>query len=202
IADILNSLDTKALVIADSAEPKSIDELKLHGINILPCNKGQGSVNQGIQFVQDQKISVTKRSTNLLKEYRNYLWQTDRDGKVINTEGDPNHPINQGSLCSKGTALYQIANNDKRLNKVLYRAPGADSWKEVSWDWALDKIAKNVKKTRDSGFVKTNSKGQLVNRVENIASLGGAALDSEEVYSLVKFKRALGLVYLEHQARI
>jgi len=124
------------------------------------------------------------------------------NGKVINTEGDPNHPINQGSLCSKGTALYQIANNDKRLNKVLYRAPGADSWKEVSWDWALDKIAKNVKKTRDSGFVRTNSKGQLVNRVENIASLGGAALDSEEVYSLVKFKRALGLVYLEHQARI
>jgi formate dehydrogenase major subunit len=125
-----------------------------------------------------------------------------RNGKVINTEGDPNHPINRGSLCSKGSALYQIPNNDKRLNKVLYRAPGAGAWKEVSWEWALDKIAQNVKKTRDKGFIKKNSKGQIVNRVENIASLGGAGLDNEEVYSLVKFKRALGLVYLEHQARI
>lgn len=125
-----------------------------------------------------------------------------RDGKVINTEGDPNHPINKGSLCSKGSALYQIPNNDMRMNKVLYRAPGAGSWKEVNWEWALDKIARNVKSTRDKGFVSKNKKGQTVNRVENIASLGGASLDNEEVYPLVKFKRALGLVYIEHQARI
>lgn len=125
-----------------------------------------------------------------------------RNGKVINTEGDPNHPINKGALCSKGSALYQVANNDNRMKKVLYRAPGADQWKEVGWEWAMDRIAKNVKKTRDKGFVHTDSKGRVVNRVENIASLGGASLDNEEVYSLVKFKRALGLVYLEHQARI
>jgi len=125
-----------------------------------------------------------------------------RNGKVINTEGDPNHPVNRGALCSKGSALYQIPNNDKRLNKVLYRAPRSDKWEVKSWDWALDRIADNVKKARDKGFIQKNSKGEIVNRVENIASLGGASLDNEEVYSLVKFKRALGLVYLEHQARI
>ena len=79
IADILLNTD-KALVIADSAEPKSIDEIKQYGINILPAKKGQDSVRQGIQFVQSQKISVTQRSINILKEQRNYLWQTDKDG--------------------------------------------------------------------------------------------------------------------------
>ena len=83
IADILNN-QPKTLVIADSAEPKSIDEIASYGINIQPSQKGQGSVLQGIQYVQDQRISVTKRSLNLLKEYRNYLWITDKDGKIIN----------------------------------------------------------------------------------------------------------------------
>jgi phage terminase large subunit len=83
IADIINNLPI-TLNIADSAEPKSIDELKLYGINIIGAKKGQGSVNQGIQFVQDQRISVTKRSVNVIKEYRNYLWQTDKDGKILN----------------------------------------------------------------------------------------------------------------------
>ena len=84
IADIINNLP-KTLTIADSAEPKSIDEIKEYGVNIIPAVKGQGSVNQGIQFVQDQRISVTKRSVNIIKEYRNFLWQTDRNGKIINT---------------------------------------------------------------------------------------------------------------------
>lgn len=83
IADILLNLP-RALVIADSAEPKSIDEIKSYGVNIVPALKGRGSISQGIQFVQDQQISATKTSTNLIKEYRNYLWQTDRDGKTIN----------------------------------------------------------------------------------------------------------------------
>lgn len=87
IADHLLSLK-RSLVIADSAEPKSIDEIKSYGVDILPAQKGPGSVLQGIQFVQDQKISVTKRSTNLIKEYRNYLWLTDKDGKVINQPQD------------------------------------------------------------------------------------------------------------------
>ena len=125
-----------------------------------------------------------------------------RNGKVINTEGDPDHPINKGALCAKGASLYQLANNDKRLSKVLYRAPGADAWTEVEWDWALDKIAANLKKERDAHFKVTNDKGEIVNRVETIASVGGAALDTEEVYALTKMNRALGLVYIEHQARI
>lgn len=83
IADILLN-QIQSLVIADSAEPKSIDEIRSHGVNIIGANKGQGSVNQGIQFVQDQRISVTKRSLNIIKEYRNYLWTTDKDGKIIN----------------------------------------------------------------------------------------------------------------------
>lgn len=96
IADILNNLP-KSLVIADSAEPKSIDEIKMYGVNILPSQKGPGSVLQGIQYVQIQKISITKRSTNLIKEYRNYLWLTDRDGKIINEPQEfLNHTLDAG----------------------------------------------------------------------------------------------------------
>ena len=82
IADIFQS-SKKALIIADSAEPKSIDELRNYGLNVMPCEKGKDSVEWGIQMVQDQPISVTKRSINLLKEYRNYLWQTDKNGKIL-----------------------------------------------------------------------------------------------------------------------
>lgn len=122
-------------------------------------------------------------------------------GRVTNTEGDPDHPINEGSLCSKGNALYQVANNPRRLRTVQYRAPGSDRWEEKSWEWAIDKIARNIKKTRDESFV-TKDGGNIVNRTEGIAVLGGAALDSEECYLLSKFSRGLGVAYLEHQARI
>lgn len=84
LADTLRNLP-QALVIADSAEPKSIDELREYGINVIGAQKGQGSVNQGIQYVQSQQMSVTKRSLNVIKEYRNYLWKTDKDGKITNT---------------------------------------------------------------------------------------------------------------------
>lgn len=87
IADILNNLP-KALVVADSAEPKSIDEIRSYGVNILPALKGQGSVNKGIQFIQDQRCSMTKRSINIIKEYRNYMWMTDKDGRILNVPED------------------------------------------------------------------------------------------------------------------
>jgi formate dehydrogenase major subunit len=125
-----------------------------------------------------------------------------KNGKVINIEGDPDHPINRGSLCCKGASLYQIANNPTRVKKPMYRAPGAGSWKEVEWDWAFDEIAKRIKKTRDDTFVETNAKGQAVNRCDGIAHVGSAALDNEECYILQKWLRSLGLVYIEHQARI
>ena len=124
-------------------------------------------------------------------------------GKVINTEGDPNSPINAGALCSKGSSLYQMSiNNPNRLTKPLYRAPYESEWKEVSWEWALDKIARNVKNSRDKSFRLLNDKGLFVNRTEGIASVGSAALDNEECFLYQKFLRGLGLVYIEHQARI
>mgnify|MGYP001593679218 FL=1 len=141
-----------------------------------------------------------------------------KDGKVINTEGDPDHPISEGTLCSKGASLYQIINNPARLTKPRYRAAGATEWKEVEWDWTLDEIAKRIKATRDRTF-KTTSKSKVkekqadgtekevekdfvVNRTDGISHVGSAALDNEECYMLQKLLRSWGLVYIEHQARI
>lgn len=93
LADVLKNLPL-ATVVADSAEPKSIDEIKEYGVNVLSANKGPGSINQGISYVQDQKISMTKRSVNLIKEYRNYLWKTDRDGRILtDPEGGFDHAL-------------------------------------------------------------------------------------------------------------
>jgi formate dehydrogenase major subunit len=125
-----------------------------------------------------------------------------RNGKVINTEGDPDHPVNKGSLCTKGGSIYQLSVNKNRMDKVLYRAPYATGWKQVSWEWAIDRIARNVKESRDKSFEKRNRKGQVVNRTEGIASVGSAAMDNEECFIYQKFLRGLGLVYIEHQARI
>jgi formate dehydrogenase major subunit len=124
-----------------------------------------------------------------------------KNGQVVSIEGDPHHPINEGTLCSKGAAASQVTNNPLRLKTPLYRAPGSDRWEEKSWDWMLPRIAARVKTTRDASF-QAEVGGVTVNRTEAIASLGGAALDNEECYLLVKLMRALGIVYLEHQARI
>ena len=141
-----------------------------------------------------------------------------KDGKVVNTEGDPDHPISEGTLCSKGSSLYQIINNPQRLTKPKYRAAGATEFKEVEWDWALDEIAKRVKDSRDRTFKLTSKskvkekqpdgteadveKDFVVNRTDGIAHVGSAALDNEECYMLQKMLRSWGLVYIEHQARI
>jgi formate dehydrogenase major subunit len=125
-----------------------------------------------------------------------------KTGKVIYTEGDADHPINQGSLCAKGASSYQLAQNDKRITKVLYRAPNSEKWQEKSWEWALKEIAKRVKKSRDESFTEKNDKGQVVNRCNGIASVGSAALDNEECWAYQAMLRALGIVYIEHQARI
>lgn len=124
------------------------------------------------------------------------------DGRVVNLTGDPDHPINEGATCSKGAALRQIWNNDRRLTKVLYRAPGAAEWQEKDWDWALPRIARRMKDTRDGSFETRDAQGRIVNRTRAIGSLGGAALDNEECYSLGKLTRALGMVFLEHHARL
>ena len=126
-----------------------------------------------------------------------------QDGRVVNIEGDPDHPINRGAGCAKGASLRQLsADNPWRLSKVLYRAPGGTAFEEKSWDWAITEIARRVKKTRDASFVEKDVKGNTVNRTEVIANIGGASLDNEECYLLSKFARSLGIVYLEHQARL
>jgi formate dehydrogenase major subunit len=127
--------------------------------------------------------------------------------KVVNIEGDPDHPVNRGSLCSKGMALSQLNTvdgeiNQRRLQKVKYRAPGSSQWEEKDWDWAFEEIAKRIRTTRDEYFIAQDSEGRTVNRLEAMASLGGAALDNEECSLIAKAMRALGLVYIEHQARI
>ena len=124
------------------------------------------------------------------------------DGRVINIEGDPDHVINRGTLCSKGAALSGLSENENRLLQPMYRAPYAKEWKPVSWDRALTEIAERVKKTRDATFTKKNNKGQVVNRTTDIVSVGSAALDNEECWIYQALMRALGLVYIEHQARI
>ena len=120
---------------------------------------------------------------------------------IIKIEGDPDHPINEGALCPKGQAMAQIHQvngepNQYRLTKPLYRAPNAEDWEEKSWDWMIETIARRVKNTRDNNW--NNS----ANRTDAIASLGGGELDNEECYLLTKMNRALGVVYLEHCARI
>lgn len=122
-------------------------------------------------------------------------------GKVINIEGDADHPINDGTACSKGSSLFQMANNENRLTKVLHRAPGAAEWTEMSWSEAISRIAAKIKETRDATFETVNANGKTVNRTLGIGSLGSAAMDNEECWLYQKFLRALGLIYIEHQAR-
>ncbi len=124
-----------------------------------------------------------------------------KDGKLVDVEGDPDHPINQGSLCSKGQAVFEVVTSPRRLKKVRYRAPGSDHWEEKDLDWAMQTLAQRVKATRDASFM-AKSGNVTVNRTEALASIGGAALNNEECYLIAKLTRALGIVYLEHQARL
>ena len=124
------------------------------------------------------------------------------NGVAVNIEGDPDHPINEGALCPKGSALRQLNDNKARPPKPLYRAPNSAEWQEVEWDWTLKEIAKRIKKTRDASFVEKNDKGETVNRTEAMVSFGSAALDNEECWTYQAFLRSLGLVNIEPQARI
>jgi formate dehydrogenase major subunit len=134
-----------------------------------------------------------------------------REGKIVNIEGNPDSPINAGTLCPKGAASYQLVVNPNRVTQVWYRAPGATQWdKTKSHQWAMDRIAERVKKTRDETFEETlKVKGKdgkeyerRVNRTTAIASLGGATLDNEWNYVQAKLLRGLGVVCIENQARI
>jgi formate dehydrogenase major subunit len=122
--------------------------------------------------------------------------------ELLQIEGDPDSPVNEGRLCPKGATALQLAVSSRRVSTPLYRAPGAAEWTRVSWDFAMDKLARNVKASRDRTFVTTDADGNLVNRCEGVAFAGGAAFSSEEGYLATKLMRGLGLVYLEQQARV
>ncbi len=134
------------------------------------------------------------------------------DGKLVGTEGDGDHPINEGSLCSKGSALFNMANtydeegnavtNSERITSVLYRAPKATEWEEKDWDWALENMADRIKKTRDEHFEKTDENGVTVNRCKALAWLGSAVCNNEENYFFHKIARSLGIINLDHCARL
>ncbi len=125
-----------------------------------------------------------------------------KDGKVVNIEGDPDYPVSDGALCAKGAALLAMQNNHHRLVKPLYRAPGSDKWEEKDWEWTLGRIAKLTKDTRDKGFTEKNDKGQTVNRVDSLFQLGTSQMDNEECSVSHQMLRGLGVVHMDHQARI
>ncbi len=128
-----------------------------------------------------------------------------RDGKLVNLEGDPDHVVNRGALCSKGAAMIATHESPQRVRTPLYRAPGSDRWQELSWDEALEKLAAKLRATRDATWVATEKDGEVeypVNRTDAIAFLGGAQNSNEECYLFNKLGRLLGTNYVEHQARL
>ena len=127
---------------------------------------------------------------------------SDGSTQLLQIEGDPDSPVNEGRLCPKGATAMQLAVSPRRVESPQYRAPGAAAWKSVSWDFMLDKIAQNIKASRDATFVAVDGNGNTVNRTERIAFAGGAAFSSEEGYFATKVMRSLGLVHLEQQARV
>jgi formate dehydrogenase major subunit len=126
-----------------------------------------------------------------------------KNGKPIHIEGDPQSPINQGTLCPKGAATFGLLTSEERLSKVLYRAPYSERWETKSLGWAMMRIAELTKRTRDETFVERLPDGKRVNHTLALASLGGATLDNEENYLIKKlFGAGLGMVWIENQARI
>jgi formate dehydrogenase major subunit len=122
--------------------------------------------------------------------------------QVVHVEGDPDHPINRGTLCPKGASLQQDILNDRRLVKPQVRRPGSDRWEDIEWNAAIGEIARRVKATRDATFVEKDARGRTVNRCEGIAWTGGCTDTNELNYLVVKTMRSLGVVGLENQARV
>lgn len=135
-----------------------------------------------------------------------------KDNQIVFGEGDPDHPICEGTLCLKGSSIGEINTqvlskrkrgpNKQRITKPLYRAPGSAEWVEKDWDWVISKLAKRIKETRDQTFETIDNKGVTVNRTLAMASFGSASLDNEEAYLLNKMMRSWGLINIEHHARI
>ena len=131
-----------------------------------------------------------------------YTKELNGKTEILQIEGDPDSPVNEGRLCPKGATAMQLATSARRVPHPMYRAPGATAWQEKSWDFVLDKIAQNIKSSRDNTFIGTDANGNTVNRTEGIAFAGGAAFSSEEGYFATKLMRSLGVVHIEQQARV
>ncbi len=122
--------------------------------------------------------------------------------KIIHIEGDPDHPVNRGTLCPKGASLLDFVNSPHRLKFPEYRAPGSDRWEQVTWDWALDRIARLLKDDRDKNFVEQNASGLTVNRWTTFGLLAASASSNESGYLTHKAFRAMGVVAMDNQARV
>ena len=168
-----------------------------------------------VEYSPDWKLVNTEEYTNICCYCAGGCGSlcSVRDGELINLEGDPDHPINQGGLCPKGQAMFQLRNiidpksgevikNPDRKTKPMVRRPGASDWEEISWEDAIKEIARKVKDTRDATFVETAEDGMTVNDTPAIASLGGSQQNSEEEYLILKLMRSLGVVAIDNQARV
>jgi len=127
---------------------------------------------------------------------------TDGKTELLQIEGDPDSPVNEGRLCPKGATAMQLATSSRRVNAPMYRAPGSTKWENKDWDFVLGKLAQNIKASRDNTFVAQDANGNIVNRTEGVAFAGGAAFSSEEGYFAAKMMRTLGIVHIEQQARV
>jgi formate dehydrogenase major subunit len=181
------------------------DFLKLFGAGagsaiILSLLDHKGTLAANTEFTLKKKVKETTTVCCFCAVGCGAIVTAYEDG-TIQIEGDPDHPINKGALCPKGNAMSQIQQVDGKLNpyrltKPLYRAPNSTAWEEKPLDWMINTIAQRVKATRDKTW------NSAAGRTDAIASLGGKELDNEECYLLSKMDRALGIVYLEHAARL
>src|SRR5262245_62401688 len=166
-------------------------------------------ISEAVQVQQNLRIAGAKEVHSLCPYCAvgcSIVAYTKEDGKghthLLQIEGDPDSPVNEGRLCPKGATAMQLAVSSRRVEKPLYRAPGSDRWQEISWDAMLDKLALRIKESRDATFVTVDAKGNTVNRCEGIAFAGGATFSSEEGYLAAKLMRTLGVVHIEQQARV
>ena len=125
-----------------------------------------------------------------------------KGGEVVSTEGDAGYPVSEGALCAKGATMLSMINSEHRVLKPLYRAPYSDKWEEKIYGWMVEKVARRIKDTRDKHFVTKNAAGQVVNRLDAMFHAGSSQMSNEEASIVVQAQRALGIVNIDHQARI
>lgn len=190
------------------------DFLKATGVSVTAASLATMGVKGATASEKVSKIEYAQESTTICPFCSvgcGIICHVE-DGQLVNTEGDPDHPINEGTLCSKGAALFNMTNdydekgnikpNELRNTTVKYRAPYETSWQEITWDEAFEMIAKRIKKTRDETFEKENEDGVTVNRTPAISHLGSAMCNNEENYLYHKLIRSLGVINIDHCARL